>query len=86
MFQNPFDPDNSIIKAKIKEWIGNSISIDTAANIEIIELRHCLDRPCPDMTTKICISYLGETKTYTVAKPLVYVRKWDIEALNISSI
>ena len=86
MFHNPFDPDNSIIKAKISEWIGNCIKVGTEVNVEIIELRHCIDRPCPDMTTKICISYLGENKIYTVAKPLVYVRKWDIEALNISSI
>ena len=86
MFKNPFDPDNTIIKAKIKEWIGNSIKAEKAVNIEITELLHCLDRLCPDMTTKICISFKGETKTYTVAKPLVYVRKWDIEALKISSI
>lgn len=83
MFVNPLDPENILIKKKIVEWLTHFQMVDSESEIAIVEIPHCIDRPCPDSTTQITIGKKnGIVKIIKISKPLVYVRKWDIEAVR----
>lgn len=57
------------------------------STIEITEQLHCPDRSCPDATTMIKISNEeGKEILLKISKPLVYVRKWDVEDLSKKAI
>ena len=80
-FINPRDPENISIKGKITEWIKMLVNPAEGSEVLISEI-NCVDPGCPDMETLITIKSPDNTpKVYRIRKPLVYVRKWDIEAL-----
>jgi hypothetical protein len=80
-FINPRDPENISIKGKITEWIKALVKPVDGSEVLISEV-NCVDPGCPDMETLITIKIPDDTKkVYRIRKPLVYVRKWDIEAL-----
>lgn len=83
MFINPLDPENVLIKKKIAEWLMHFQMIDKESNVLITEIPHCIDRPCPDSTTQITIIKPdGKEQLIKISKPLVYIRKWDIDAIR----
>ena len=80
MFKNPNDPDNQMIRAKIKEWLQQYLNIDPELVATIDEIP-CRDPGCPDIFTRIVYRYNAEKKEFIIHKPLTFVRKIDIQAL-----
>ena len=73
MFKNPSDPDNLLLIAKIKEWLF----LKTGKEIIDFSVKEmgCADTHCPCVQTYIEFN----NQKIVIGKPLVYVRKWDIE-------
>ena len=80
-FQNPNDPDNILLMQTLKKWLIQKFSDCTESDIHITELA-CTDPHCVHTETLFTITKNAEKQHYKVAKPLVYIRKWDIEALK----
>lgn len=76
-FSNPRDPEGKIIREKIAEWLLLFEPAYADARIDIEDVP-CQDPGCPDRETLISINNT-ERKEIRIRKPLVYVRKWDIE-------
>lgn len=79
MYNNPKDPDNYIIKNKIKDWLVKYSLASSSVSLEITELK-CADDHCPCITTVLSVEG-DEICKYQIAKPLVFVREWDIKGL-----
>lgn len=79
MFTNPRDPDNKIITNKITEWVLSFESVPKDVTLQVREVT-CNDSSCNHTETHISIE--GSTnykKELIIRKPLVYIRKWDID-------
>jgi len=77
-FSNPRDPDGIIIREKIAEWLLFYESTYAGAEI-LVEDVPCIDEGCPDRETLIQINSAGKIEKIRIRKPLVYIRKWDVE-------
>jgi len=65
----------------IKEWTRQYFKLDAETMVLVTEL-NCAEPNCPDKETVITIFHQnGNTQKYSIQKPLLYVRKWDIEPL-----
>ena len=83
IFRNPHDPDNKIIIEKIAEWVREKFNISGGIAIHVKEM-DCADPHCVDMETVVSLIEEGKIiKTIRVHKPIVYVRKWDIDQIKI---
>jgi len=78
-FKNPADIDNIFLKAKISEWLKSKFDIETDIEVAIREISCGVDS-CPCITTEFKISAPFQ-KVLTLGKPLVFIRKWDIDNL-----
>ena len=64
----------------IKEWTRQYLKLQD--DIVLVAEVNCADPGCPDKETVITIFRKdGGPAKFTIRKPLVYVRKWDIEPL-----
>ena len=80
-FKNPHDPDNIIITGKVREWVREKMKLTEDTLIQVIEL-NCADPGCMDKETRILLTSPSSGMIqYRVHKPLVYVRKPDIDQL-----
>jgi hypothetical protein len=80
-FRNPNDPNNTIITAKVQEWTRLAMDLKEDTIIEVVEV-DCADPGCMDKETKIILTTgQGNKKQFRIHKPLVYVRKPDIQHL-----
>ena len=80
-FKNPNDPDNLIIKSKVQEWMRSVMKLEEHAKIQVEEL-DCADPGCIDKETRITLIPIeGNKEQFRIHKPLVFVRKPDIEHL-----
>lgn len=78
LFTNPNDPDNVALKAKLSQWIMEKYELKEIPLLEIQEKR-CSDNGCMHSETDIIVTINKQLfKKITIAKPLVYVRKWDV--------
>ena len=88
LFTNPLDPDNIKLKTTLSQWITAKWLLSPAAEIEINEML-CAEPSCIHTETIFKISDVqDELKTvrfYKIAKPLVYIRKWDFDNLKETS-
>jgi len=83
-FKNPHDPENIVIISKVKEWVREKWSLPTDVLIQVLEL-NCMDPGCMDKETRIVLTQVDQPSVqYRVHKPLVYVRKHDIDQLKKS--
>lgn len=57
------------------------MQLSDAAILMVTEL-NCQEPGCPDKETVIAILQQGNNQKYNIPKPLLYVRKWDIDALQ----
>ena len=81
VFRNPHDPENIIIKTKIQEWIRTKLNLKESSTIEVSEV-DCADPGCVDKETRIIVTIKDTpTKLYRIHKPIVYVRKLDVDHL-----
>lgn len=76
MFKNPFDPDNAIITRKVQEWVRKKYLLDEQTEILVTEMG-CSDAACPCVQTHIHIKG-QQPLNIQIAKPLTYVRQWDL--------
>ncbi len=81
-YTNPSDPENVFLKAKLKEWLKLKLKTDAEVEAEFNELSCGIDH-CPCITTEIKVTS-PVTETFRIGKPLVYIRKWDLE--NVTGI
>ncbi len=80
-FKNPNDPDNRVITAKVQEWIRTKMNLGEEALVQVLEL-NCADPGCMDKETRILVTvYNQPMRQFRIHKPLVYVRKPDIDQL-----
>jgi len=77
-FSNPRDPEGIVIRQKIAEWLLFYENRYAQSEI-LIEDVPCIDIGCPDRETLISIAGSGMKEEIRIRKPLVYIRKWDIE-------
>ncbi len=88
LFTNPLDPDNIKLKTTLSQWITAKWQLSAAAEIEINEML-CAEPSCIHTETIFKISDVQDeikiVRFYKIAKPLVYIRKWDFDNLKESS-
>ncbi len=90
-FKNPLDPDNIKTKMLLKQWVAIKLKLNPDTVVEITE-NQCSDATCLHAETIFHIfdAYTegGDTisdakaKLYKIAKPLVFIRKWDMEHIQ----
>lgn len=79
-FINPRDPTNEIITQKVIEWVRHKFSVSPEIEVFVTEIS-CADPHCVCKETQIRI--LNESiLVKKIAKPLTFIRKWDIELLQ----
>lgn len=96
-FTNPLDPDNSKAKDILKNWLSAKLKLTANARIDITEFQcadpGCLhsetifyvsDSPTPAMTLSKPLP--ENTQVYKIAKPMVFIRKWDIDAISLTTV
>ena len=66
--------------AAIKKWVKEELKLDDEVTIMVTEV-NCIEPNCPDKETIIGIMQEGNNQKFVIRKPLLYVRKWDIDAL-----
>lgn len=81
VFSNPNDPDLSKTKATLSDWLRQAKAYAADTPIAIVEQR-CSEPSCIHTETVFKVCLPEETVFYTVPKPLVFIRKWDIIALQ----
>lgn len=65
----------------IKHWVRNYLQLEADTLVLVAEV-NCADPGCPVKQTQVAILHKnGNTRKLTIHKPLVYIRKWDIEPL-----
>ena len=80
-FTNPNDQAKTKLHALIGQWVRDKFSLTDEAVISVTEIK-CADVGCPDIDTYIHIKQGEVLQKYRIAKPLVYVRKWDIDGMR----
>ena len=84
-FKNPNDPDNTQLKSTLKNWISAHLKLSKEAIIDIEE-HQCTEASCVHAETLFQTPNTeGGYDVYKIAKPLVFIRKWDIEAMKKST-
>ncbi len=65
----------------IKAWMRQYFNLDEETMVLVAEL-NCAEPNCPDMETVVTVFHKdGNMQKYSIKKPLLYVRKWDIMGL-----
>jgi hypothetical protein len=81
-FTNPNDPDNVALKATLARWVKAKLTLETETTVEFTEIA-CAEPSCVHTETFIEIENLGGNNArFKIAKPLVFIRKWDIDAMK----
>ncbi len=76
-FKNPLDPQNIEVSKAIKQWTKSYLQLSDDTTITITEL-NCCGENCPHIETVITI-WTEKAQVFKILKPLVYVRKYDVE-------
>lgn len=80
-FVNPNDTANTKLHQLIRSWVKDKFALEESFDLTVSEIK-CADPGCPDIDTYITIEQEGTSRKFRIAKPLVYVRKWDIEGMR----
>lgn len=78
-FSNPRDPNNEQITQKVIEWIRYKFLVPMDVEVSVSEIA-CQDPHCICKETQIYI-HASPLVTKKIAKPLTFIRKWDVELL-----
>jgi hypothetical protein len=85
VFRNPNDPDNEKAIARLRQLVIAHLALDAGCEVLLEEVA-CSDPGCADKETRIVVSAAGSApQVYRIHKPLVFVRKYDIEQLAKNS-
>ena len=80
-FINPNDTANTKLHTLIRTWVKDKFALQEPLELIVSEIK-CADLGCPDIDTYITFIKDGQSRKFRIAKPLVYVRKWDIEGMR----
>lgn len=80
-FINPNDTGNTKLHTLIRTWVKDKFALQEPLELIVSEIK-CADLGCPDIDTYITFIKDGQSRKFRIAKPLVYVRKWDIEGMR----
>lgn len=80
-FINPNDTSNTKLHSLIRTWVKDKFNLQEPWDLNVAEIK-CADPGCPDIDTYITVVKEGQTRKFRIAKPLVYVRKWDIDGMK----
>ena len=80
-FINPNDTANTKLHQLIRTWVKDKFALEDPLELIVSEIK-CADPGCPDIDTYITVIKEGESRKFRIAKPLVYVRKWDIDGMR----
>lgn len=64
----------------IKKWVAAKLGVGDDMTVMVTEV-NCWEPNCPDKETVIAILQEGNNQKFTIRKPLLYVRKYDIDTL-----
>ncbi len=67
--------------AAIKKWVKEKMQLSDDVIVMVTEI-NCGEPNCPDKETIIAIMQQGNNQKISIKKPLLYVRKWDIDCLK----
>jgi len=65
----------------IKEWVTKKFNLSAETVIMVTEI-NCFEPNCPDKETVIALLEQGNIQKFSIRKPLLYVRKSDIDNLK----
>lgn len=80
-FVNPNDTANTKLHLLIRTWVKDKFGLEEPLELLVSEIK-CADVGCPDIDTYITIIKDDQSRKFRIAKPLVYVRKWDIDGMR----
>lgn len=66
--------------AAIEKWVKEQMQLPDEIIIRVTEV-NCAEPDCPDKETVIAIMKEKNSQKFSIKKPLLYVRKWDIDHL-----
>jgi hypothetical protein len=80
-FINPHDPDNIALKKTLTEWLKTKLALNDDTEVSIHE-HLCSEPSCVHAETVFRTENNQEISFYKITKPIVYVRKWDLDGLK----
>jgi hypothetical protein len=90
-FINPHDPDNVAIKETLSGWLRTKLALNDDTKVSIHE-HLCSEPSCIHAETIFRVENTVEARNpdasgkgvsfYKISKPIVYVRKWDLDVLK----
>ena len=80
-FVNPNDTANIRLHQLIRTWVKDKFALEEPLELLVSEIK-CTDPGCPDIDTYITVIKDDQSRKFRIAKPLVYVRKWDIDGMR----
>jgi hypothetical protein len=83
-FINPHDPDNIAIKETLSGWLRTKLGLNDDTEVSIHE-HLCSEPSCVHAETVFKVENGQNTEGslfYKIAKPIVYIRKWDLDAMQ----
>jgi hypothetical protein len=80
-FINPHDPNNTALKKTLSDWLKVKLALDDDTEVSIHE-HLCSEPSCVHAETVFRTENTEGVSFYKIAKPIVYVRKWDLDGLK----
>jgi hypothetical protein len=80
-FINPHDPDNTALKITLTNWLKVKLTLNDDTTVSIHE-HLCSEPSCVHAETVFRTENNQEVSFYKITKPIVYVRKWDLDGLK----
>jgi hypothetical protein len=90
-FINPHDPDNTALKITLTDWLKTKLALNDDTEVSIHE-HLCSEPNCIHAETIFRVENTVEARNpdasgkgvnfYKITKPIVYVRKWDLDGLK----
>lgn len=77
-FHNPLDPGNIQLIRTLKCWVKERFELEDDTEV-IFQEHNCADASCPDKMVKFAFEKGDLMKSMEIRKPLVFIRKRDIE-------
>jgi hypothetical protein len=80
-FINPHDPDNIELKKILTNWLKEKLALNDDTKVSIHE-HLCSEPNCIHAETVFRTENTEGVSFYKITKPIVYIRKWDLDALK----
>jgi hypothetical protein len=81
-FINPNDENGEKTRETLRRWVVERLKLTNVDSV-VIQEHVCTDPGCLHAETVFKVENTEGVALYKIAKPLVYVRKWDIEGMQL---